>query len=184
MPRYIAFLRAINVGGHIVTMERLRALFEELGLAEVATFIASGNVIFTTDETDTVALEKRIAAHLKDALGYPVGTFLRTDTQVKAIAEYQCFPTSQREAAYGLNVMLLATPLSEEAVNSLHQFTTDVDCFHVHDAAIYWLCAVKISESQVFQTRFWKDFAKQHPVESTMRTINTFVRLAKKYPPE
>ncbi|MDQ3120394.1 MAG: DUF1697 domain-containing protein [Verrucomicrobiota bacterium] len=46
MARYIAFLRAINVGGHVVTMERLRLSFLEMDLANVETFIASGNVIF------------------------------------------------------------------------------------------------------------------------------------------
>ena len=48
MPRHIAFLRAINVGGHTVTMDRLRQLFTGLGLKDVETFIASGNVIFSS----------------------------------------------------------------------------------------------------------------------------------------
>lgn len=183
MPRYVAFLRAINVGGHVVTMDRLRTLFEEMGFADVATFIASGNVIFTTDETDTAALETRIAAHLQNALGYPVATFLRTDAQVKAIAECECFPQAERETAQGLNVTLLASPLPPDAAESLNRFTTDVDRFHAHGTELYWLCKVKISESTVFQTPFWKDFGKQYPLEGTMRTINTFVRLAKKYPP-
>lgn len=182
MPRYVAFLRAINVGGHIVTMDRLRALFEEMGFTDVATFIASGNVIFTTDETEPTILEDRIAAQLKSALGYSVATFLRTDAQVKAIAEHACFPQSDRETALGLNVTLLAAPLSPEAAESLNRFTTDVDRFHVHGTELYWLCTVKISESTVFQSRFWKDFARQYPLEGTMRTINTFARLAKKYP--
>ena len=46
--RVVAFLRAINVGGHVVPMARLAELFRGLGLAEVETFIASGNVIFST----------------------------------------------------------------------------------------------------------------------------------------
>ncbi len=56
MPRYIALLRGINVGGHNVKMDRLRALFEELGFRDVATFIASGNVIFTAPDADERAL--------------------------------------------------------------------------------------------------------------------------------
>ena len=51
MPRFIAFLRAINVGGHNVTMKELRGLFEALGLKSVETFIASGNVIFESRST-------------------------------------------------------------------------------------------------------------------------------------
>ncbi|HXV86130.1 MAG TPA: DUF1697 domain-containing protein [Gemmatimonadales bacterium] len=70
MKAYVAFLRAINVGGHVVTMDRLRHLFGELGLDGVATFIASGNVVFRTGARNTAALERRIAPHLEDALGY------------------------------------------------------------------------------------------------------------------
>jgi len=48
MTRYIAFLRAINVGGHTVKMEHLRGIFESMGFSNVETFIASGNVIFAS----------------------------------------------------------------------------------------------------------------------------------------
>ena len=50
MTRWVALLRAINVGGRTVKMDRLRALFEELRYANVETFIASGNVLFDTAE--------------------------------------------------------------------------------------------------------------------------------------
>jgi uncharacterized protein (DUF1697 family) len=46
MNKHIAFLRAINVGGHTVKMDTLRQLFESLGFTNVETFLASGNVIF------------------------------------------------------------------------------------------------------------------------------------------
>ncbi|HKA17271.1 MAG TPA: DUF1697 domain-containing protein [Blastocatellia bacterium] len=49
MPRYFAFLRAINLGGyHKVKMPYLKKLFESLGFSNVETFIASGNVIYST----------------------------------------------------------------------------------------------------------------------------------------
>jgi uncharacterized protein (DUF1697 family) len=69
--RYVAFLRAINVGGHIVKMDQLRKLFEGLRLANVETFIASGNVIFDCGAEDAQKLERRIEAHLQKSLGYP-----------------------------------------------------------------------------------------------------------------
>jgi uncharacterized protein (DUF1697 family) len=47
MTHYVALLRGINVGGHVVRMDRLRALFAEAGLSGVQTFIASGNVLFS-----------------------------------------------------------------------------------------------------------------------------------------
>lgn len=80
---YIAFLRAINVGGRVVKMERLRALFAELGFANVRTYIQSGNVFFETAETDRSALTLRIEQHLHQALGYEVATLLRTIPEVE-----------------------------------------------------------------------------------------------------
>jgi hypothetical protein len=81
MPRHIAFLRAINVGGHTVKMDQLRTLFEELGLKDVETFIASGNVIFRSP-AKSASLESKIERHLHRALGYEVDTFIRTDGEV------------------------------------------------------------------------------------------------------
>ena len=78
MPRLVAFLRAINVGGHTVTMEELRRLFTSLGGKDVETFIASGNVIFNSRSRDIPALEHTIEQRLHAALGYEVATFVRT----------------------------------------------------------------------------------------------------------
>ena len=77
MHRHIAFLRAVNVGGHMVKMDRLRALFAELKFRNVETLIASGNVIFEATTADAEALEQRIERHLRTSLGYEVATFLR-----------------------------------------------------------------------------------------------------------
>jgi uncharacterized protein (DUF1697 family) len=68
MTRYIAFLRAINVGGHNVKMDYLRELFESLGYVNVQTFIASGNVIFDSPTEDARTLEKEIEDHLSSTL--------------------------------------------------------------------------------------------------------------------
>ena len=78
MPRYVAFLRAINVGGHVVKMDDLRRRFAQLGFTEVETFIASGNVIFSSPSRDAAALEKKIERQLEKSFGYEVKTFVRT----------------------------------------------------------------------------------------------------------
>lgn len=95
--RYIALLRGINVGGHTVPMERLRQLFSDLGLANVRSYIQSGNVFFdsddTTDADDTgrARLAQRIERHLHDALGYDVPVFLRTVPELERIAASDAF---------------------------------------------------------------------------------------------
>lgn len=107
MPKTIAFLRAINVGGHNVKMEQLRALFEQLGFDAVETFIASGNVVFETDAAPDAALEADIEAHLRAALGYEVATFLRTDAEVAAVAAYEPLPAVAMAEVAAFNVGFL-----------------------------------------------------------------------------
>ena len=58
MPRYVAFLRGINVGGHIVKKEKLRETFTSLGFQNVTTYKQSGNVIFESSNTDAQELRR------------------------------------------------------------------------------------------------------------------------------
>ena len=81
MPRYFALLRGINVGGHRVKMDRLRELVEALGFEHVETFIASGNVIFSSASRDVHTMEERIARQLQEALGYEVPTLIRSQSE-------------------------------------------------------------------------------------------------------
>lgn len=69
---WIALLRGINVGGHMVKMEHLRRSFTELGLTNVRTYIQTGNVFFEAPEDDRAALAQRIEQHLREALGYDI----------------------------------------------------------------------------------------------------------------
>ena len=91
--RYVAFLRGINLGKRRVAMTRLKALFEELGYGDVATFIASGNVVFSSPSRDAAALETEIASHLEATLGYDVDTFVRTSAEVIKITARRFLPS-------------------------------------------------------------------------------------------
>jgi uncharacterized protein (DUF1697 family) len=177
MPRFIAFLRAINVGGHNVTMSELRGAFETLGLKEVETFIASGNVIFVSRAKDTRALQQKIENQLLRSLGYEVKTFLRTVPEVAAIARYKPFGELQLSSAAALNVAFLADPLDAEAEKSVISFKTEVDDFHARGREVYWLCKMRQSDSKFSNARF----EKLLQTRATWRNINTVVRLAAKY---
>lgn len=178
MSRFIAFLRAVNVGGRTVKMDELRALFEALGFAEVETFIASGNVIFGGKARDMAALERKIEAHLQQSLGYEVKTFVRSDAEIAAIAQYQPFDAARMKSAAALNVAFLAEPLTAEARQALYKLRTDIDEFHVHGREIYWLCRRKQSES-TFSNAVLEKTLK---LRATLRGMNTLLKLAAKYP--
>jgi len=87
MPRWIAFLRAINVGGHVVKMKDLRSIFESMGFEDVQTFIQTGNVLFDSKDRKSAALEARIEAALKTALGYESSTYIRSIPELQKIAK-------------------------------------------------------------------------------------------------
>jgi uncharacterized protein (DUF1697 family) len=177
MPRFIAFLRAINVGGHVVTMAELRALFEALGFKSVETFIASGNVIFESRSTDTRAMERRVEDRLLKALGHEVETFIRTEAEVSAIARYKPFKASQVQSAGAFCVGFLAEPLTAEGRKSLMALKTDIDDFHVNGREVYWLCRKRQSESTFSNVRF----EKLTKARVTFRGVNTVAKLATKY---
>ncbi len=151
MTRYIAFLRAINVGGHTVKMDDLRVLFESLRFSNVETFIASGNVLFETNSKDSDVLEKKIEVKLCGSLGYDVTTFILTDAELKAIAAYKPFPLAQLDAATAFNIAFLKKPPDVALKKKVLALRTDMDDFHVYGRELYWLCQKKQSESDFFK---------------------------------
>ncbi len=177
MPQYIAFLRGINVGGHRVKMDRLREVFEELGLTSVSTFIASGNVIFSSDSGDAPALTDQIEQHLAQNLGYEVATFLRSPSQLHAIAEFESPNAADEESAGSVYVMLLREPASEALRAILNELNSETDQFHFSECEVYWSVQGKVSESPLFGTRLER---ATRGVSTTMRNINTLRRLAAK----
>jgi uncharacterized protein (DUF1697 family) len=177
MTRFIAFLRAINVGGHTVTMETLRRHFDGLGFDDVETFIASGNVIFTSSARNVSALEQKIESRLHESLGFEVKTFIRTDAEVDAIARYQPFAASQVRSAGAFSVGFLAAPLDAAAKKALLALRSDIDDLHAHGREVYWLCRKKQSESDFSNSLFEKTLN----VRATFRGVNTVQKLAARY---
>jgi uncharacterized protein (DUF1697 family) len=174
MVRYVAFLRAINVGGHTVRMEVLCRLFESFGFSNVETFIASGNVIFHADTHATADLEIELANRLRTVLGYDVAVFLRTAAELAQIAAYQPFPKSKLEESVAFNIAFLACPADDLAKQKLMALTTDIDEFAIHKRQVYWLCRKKQSESTISNALLEKTLG----VQSTLRGINTVRKLA------
>jgi uncharacterized protein (DUF1697 family) len=179
MPRYVAFLRAINVGGHVVKMDALRKAFERAGFADVETFIASGNVIFSSRSKDAAALERTIERALEKAFGYEVKTFVRTSAEVAAIAEYQPFPEEQVRSCVAFCVGFLRDRLTPAGIDIVRSLQTADDTLHVHGREIYWLCTTQQSRSEFSNALL----EKRLKASSTLRGVNTVQKLAAKHCP-
>ena len=176
MPRYIAFLRAINVGGHTVKMDVLRQHFETLGFSNVETFIASGNVIFENTAKNTRSLEKKIEDYLLAELGYEVATFIRTEAELIAIVDEQPFPPSDLTLAQAYNVAFLADALDIAAQKKVMALRTNIDEFRVQGREVYWLCRKKQSESKFSNVVLEKTIGRS----ATIRGVNTLQKLLAK----
>jgi uncharacterized protein (DUF1697 family) len=170
---FIALLRAINVGGRTVKMERLRGLFEQAGYREVETFIASGNVIFRSPIEETRALEQQIEAHLAASLGFQVATFVRTAAELAAIAAAIPFPKDEIESNT-LYVGFLHAPPGNEALGKLAALATPLDEFHVQGRELYWLCRTTISQSKVSGGQLERALG----MPTTLRNLTTVRKLA------
>jgi uncharacterized protein (DUF1697 family) len=181
MNLYFAFLRAINVGGHVVKMDRLRQIFESLGFSDVETFIASGNGNFKTKSGNARNLERRIENALREALGYDVATFIRTADELVDIATYQAFTQSDLADVQSLNIMFLGEAMDDESRRRTVALKTDIDLLHVHGREVYWLCRKRQSDSSISNAAFQKALGG---ISTTVRGLNTVRKMAAKYCPE
>lgn len=176
MTRWVAFLRGINVGGHTVKMERLRALFEGLGFTDVRTFIASGNVVFDAKGGKAAALEARIETHLAAGLGWEAATFLRSIDEVRAIAAHDPFADTAPAEGDRTHVAFLRAPPDADTERAIAERTTAHDLLATRDREVYWLCRIPWAESTVP-----RDLGRLLTEDMTLRNINTVRRMARKF---
>ena len=177
MPRYVALLRAINVGGRNVKMTELCALFEQARLTDVASVIASGNVLFTSRTGDTGALEKRIESALRKGLGYDVDTFVRDAEELDAVVAHDPFdPKDPVLESHTVHVIFTRGPIDRERAERIEALGTDYDEFHVFGREVFWRTRGRSSDSKIKPSAFGRAFADP----GTARNITTVRKLAAK----
>ncbi len=111
MTRYIALLRAVNVGGTgKLPMAELKAMCTELGFSRIETYIASGNVVFDSSLTPSAA-QARLEKRLLEYAGKPMGVFMRTAPELQSVLAGNPFKENDPRQVYAffLNDMPPAT---------------------------------------------------------------------------
>ena len=111
MPQYAAFLRGIAPSGTNMTNDKLRGVFERLGLADVASVLSSGNIVFGSDDTDVPALEQRVEEALAGDLGLASRTIVRSHPELRALLDSDPCPG----VTHGRGTYLTATFLKVAA---------------------------------------------------------------------
>lgn len=174
--RYVALLRAINVGGRVVKMERLRQLFQEAGFSAVSTHIASGNVLFQTEGQAASDLEKRIESCLQAALGFSSATFLRTSAEMEAVSSIRAFAPDLTGKAHGVYAGFLKEPLTSEQEARVLAFSGGNDQFLVAGREIHWLCRERSDRSIGWPGKIEKTLK----IAATFRNITTVREISAK----
>jgi len=176
MPRYAAFLRGINVAGRKATSAQLRACFEGIGCDDVATFRASGNIIFSAAGA-AGPLGKRIERALTDSLGYQSAVFVRTAAEIKAIAKHDPFDAGAVAQSQGkLQVVLLAAKPPASVAKQIKALQSDDDLLALRGRELYWLPSAGLMDSAVGMDGITKTVGP-----NTMRTKGTLDQLAAKF---
>jgi uncharacterized protein (DUF1697 family) len=171
MTRFVALLRGVNVGGITVKSADLTDVVRGLGYDDVRTVLASGNVLFTTEESAATAktrLEKALGARF----GYEAWVHVLTAAAVTKIAEGFPFPRSDDRHAYVVFVVkpevrseLLATEL-DPAVEQVRE----------GDGVLYW----SVPKGSTLDSAFGKaQSVARHKPWLTTRNLNTLEKLAR-----
>jgi uncharacterized protein (DUF1697 family) len=177
MERFVAFLRGMNLGKRRIKNEELRAEFEALGFEEVATFRASGNVIFAAKRQGEAALTKKIEGGLGEALGYEVPVFLRSCAEVAAVAARKPFEPELVAASKGrLQVTLLSKKPTAAARKRVLALATEEDRLAIEARELFWLPSAGTIESELDLKAIGEALG-----QGTQRTMGTIEQIAAKH---
>jgi len=122
MPSYVAFFRAVNLGGTTqLRMTALRDVLAGAGYAEVRTLLQSGNVVFRSNETDSGAVEQAVEGRIADALHVRTEVFVRTDREWRSVVTGNPFRAEAVHDPAHLMVLVLKDAPSPDAWRSLSE---------------------------------------------------------------
>ncbi|MDG3582805.1 MULTISPECIES: DUF1697 domain-containing protein [Galbibacter] len=138
MKTYILLLRGINVGGHRkIKMADLRATLEKIGFQKVASYIQSGNVIFSSDESDVSKIQQKIEQHIAAHFGFDVKCFIISEKKFTAIIKNNPFLKKGEPIEKLYCTFLEGTPLPE-SIQNLNEYRVDDEEYTHRDNILYF----------------------------------------------
>jgi uncharacterized protein (DUF1697 family) len=172
MTQHIALLRGINVGGNnMLAMKDLSALLEQLGCANIKTYIQSGNVIFDGASAKTEILVKKIGAAIAKSHGFQPHILVLDKKEMAKIAAANPFPKAAAEPK-SLHVFFLDAPPKKPDLGSLTALKTESESFKLIGKAFYLHAPDGIHRSKLAARA-----EKLLGVAATARNWNTVVKV-------
>jgi uncharacterized protein (DUF1697 family) len=167
MSTYIAFLRAINVGGRFIKMADLRAGLSRNGFGDVESQIQSGNLRFTSSLRSAARVEAAVETALEELCGFTVRTIVRTPSQLGELAAYGATLKAPLEGDVRRYVTFLKEDPDDELVATMNGWEIAGERAHVAGREVYiWFAhpshEAKLSNARIERrgvvatTRDWK----------------------------
>ena len=174
MPRYIALLRGINVGGgNMMKMDDLKAVFAGLGFENVVSYINSGNLAFDTKKVAEAKLVAQIEDGVETKFGKRVDVIVREQKDIERIIKNNPFD-GQYESHKQMHVLFLREPMPKEKEELLQASAFPGEKYDVRDREIYNLLPNGVAGSLLT-----KGFFEKKPrVSYTGRNWRTVEKLA------
>jgi uncharacterized protein (DUF1697 family) len=174
VARFVAFLRAVNLGERRVAMPTARKVLQELGLDRVGSYANSGNLLFSAAGTAS-DYEAAIRSALQDVFGFELTTFVRTARQVNDLATAKPFGViAPGHTHFALLALTRLTAAEKRAVEAL---SNDHDEVVVRGRDAHWLIRSRSPETTL-GPRQWKQALPENP--TTARNTTMLERLARK----
>jgi uncharacterized protein (DUF1697 family) len=174
MTKYVAFLRAINVGGkNLIKMDELKKIFKSIGSDDIRTYIQSGNVIFNSKISDENSIIKKIESELHKNLSNDVLVFLRTSEDLKSIIETNPFLKMILNNPIKLYITFLKDELKQKLKLPFLSPKKDVEVVKIKDREIYCI-PHEIKGQYGFPNLF---IEKEFGVKATTRNWNTIIKV-------
>ena len=167
--KYLALIRGINVGGNsVIPMAKLRAAFENCGMKNVSTFIASGNVLFDAPRPP------KLEVQLHKVLGLPIRLTLRTHAQLEAIVKHAPKGFGSKPEKFRYDVWFVVPPATPDDVVAELKPTPGVDTVSAGDGVVY---ATRLI-AKASQSRLTRIVGTPIYASVTIRSWNTTRKLA------
>jgi uncharacterized protein (DUF1697 family) len=173
MPVIVSLLRGVNVGGHMIKMDALRALYESLGLRKVETFIQSGNVIFTTQARDRIALTKRLEDAIEQKFGFHADVILRNAAELRDVLARNPFAERLDINPASLLIIFLAADPDPEGCAKVRALDIHPEELHIDGREVYVYFANGLARPKLS----WPAIGKILKTPSTGRNLTSVRKL-------
>lgn len=175
MRAYIALLRGVNVGGkNRVVMETLKERFEQFGFTNVKTYLNSGNVIFSSKETELQKLTKVCEQIIADEFNLAIAvTIVPGEDLLEALKQMPEWWNIDKESKHNA-IFVIAPTTTEDVIEAVGEAKAEYEKVAYHNRVIFWSAPIKTFS----RTRWSKIVSSKCYDRITIRNANTVTKLA------